>query len=147
MTAPVSWCGSFENTIRQQFFGLIDEELRPREDNIHFPTSVAIGEYGTMIQDLGGPTCATAALVGAAILLSGKLIWASSSPETSRHSRGAGPRLVDLDPMTIMQNALQSFSGDWSLVPPKANTIGPREILGARHRSFWLDGDLGAGVS
>jgi glucosamine-6-phosphate deaminase len=32
-------------------------------------------------------------------------------------------------------------------VPPKANTIGPREILGARHRSFWLDGDLGGGVS
>jgi glucosamine-6-phosphate deaminase len=32
-------------------------------------------------------------------------------------------------------------------VPPKANTVGPREILGARHRSFWLDGDLGGGVS
>jgi glucosamine-6-phosphate deaminase len=32
-------------------------------------------------------------------------------------------------------------------VPPKANTIGPREILGARDRSFWLDGDLGGGVS
>ena len=44
--------------------------------------------------------------------------------------------------MTIMQNALHSFGGDWSWVPPKANTIGPREILGARHRSFWLDGDL-----
>jgi glucosamine-6-phosphate deaminase len=49
--------------------------------------------------------------------------------------------------MTIMQNALHSFGGDWSWVPPKANTIGPREILGARHRSFWLDGDLGGGVS
>ena len=49
--------------------------------------------------------------------------------------------------MTIMQNALHSFGGDWSWVPPKANTIGPREILGARHRSFWLDGDIGGGVS
>ena len=49
--------------------------------------------------------------------------------------------------MTIMQNALHSFGGDWSWVPPRANTIGPREILGARHRSFWLDGDLGGGVS
>ena len=59
----------------------------------------------------------------------------------------AGARLVELHPMTIMQNALHSFGGDWSWVPPKANTIGPREILGARHRSFWLDGDLGGGVS
>lgn len=29
----------------------------------------------------------------------------------------------------------------------RANTIGPREILGAAHRSFWLDGDLGGGHS
>jgi len=28
-----------------------------------------------------------------------------------------------------------------------ANTIGPQQILGARDRSFWLDGDLGRGVS
>jgi glucosamine-6-phosphate deaminase len=49
--------------------------------------------------------------------------------------------------MTIMQNALHSFGGDWSWVPPKANTIGPREILGSKHRSFWLDGDLGGGTS
>jgi len=32
-------------------------------------------------------------------------------------------------------------------VPPKANTIGPAQIVGARDRSFWLDGDLGGGVS
>jgi hypothetical protein len=59
----------------------------------------------------------------------------------------AGPRLVELHPMTIMQNALHSFGGDWSWVPPKANTIGPQQILGARDRSFWLDGALGAGIS
>jgi glucosamine-6-phosphate deaminase len=59
----------------------------------------------------------------------------------------AGPRCVKLHPMTIMQNALHSFGGDWSLVPPKANTIGPAQIVRAKYRSFWLDGDLGGGVS
>jgi glucosamine-6-phosphate deaminase len=59
----------------------------------------------------------------------------------------ARARLVELHPMTIMQNALHSFSGDWSWVPPKAYSIGPRDILGARDRSFWLDGDIGGGVS
>lgn len=49
--------------------------------------------------------------------------------------------------MTIMQNALHSFSGDSSRVLPKANTIGPAQIVGARNRSFWLDGYIGGGVS
>jgi glucosamine-6-phosphate deaminase len=61
--------------------------------------------------------------------------------------RRASARIVELHPMTIMQNALHSFGGDWSKVPPKAATIGPAEILGAKERSFWLDGDLGSGVS
>ena len=37
----------------------------------------------------------------------------------------AGPRIVELTPMTIMQNALHSFGGDWSWVPPKAATHRP----------------------
>ena len=49
--------------------------------------------------------------------------------------------------MTIMQNALHSFSGDWSSVSPEAVTIGPRQIVVAKERSFWLDGYLGGGVS
>ena len=49
--------------------------------------------------------------------------------------------------MTVMQNALHSFGGDWSWVPPQAVTIGPRDIVGAHMRSFWLDGDLSGGVS
>ena len=44
--------------------------------------------------------------------------------------------------MTIVQNALHSFGGDWSWVPPEAVTSGPRDIMGAKHRRFWLDGDL-----
>ncbi|MEI6157509.1 MAG: hypothetical protein WCP87_03995, partial [Atribacterota bacterium] len=32
-------------------------------------------------------------------------------------------------------------------VPPKANSIGPAQIVGAKDRSFWLDGYIGGGVS
>jgi glucosamine-6-phosphate deaminase len=32
-------------------------------------------------------------------------------------------------------------------VPPKANSIGPLDILSAKPRSFWPDGDLGGGYS
>jgi glucosamine-6-phosphate deaminase len=62
---------------------------------------------------------------------------------TLEEYKEAPARIVELNPMTIMQNALHSFGGDWSWVPPKAASIGPRDILGARHRSFWLDGMCG----
>ena len=50
-------------------------------------------------------------------------------------------------PELIRMSLVRMFGGDWSWVPPKANTIGPREIVNAKHRSFWLDGDLGNGYS
>jgi glucosamine-6-phosphate deaminase len=147
VTAPLSWPGSFQRAMLDGFFGLIDRELRPPEDQIHFPTREAIGDYSARIEALGG-----ADVCYGGIGWSGHIaFW---EPQLGAEFDGdleawkaAGARLVELHPMTVMQNALHSFGSDWSWVPPRANTIGPREVLGARHRSFWLDGDLGGGVS
>jgi glucosamine-6-phosphate deaminase len=147
VTAPASWPGSFQRAMLDGFFGLIDAELRPPEAQIHFPTTDAIGDYSARIEALGG-----ADVCYGGIGWSGHIaFW---EPQLGAEFAGdldawkaAGARLVELHPMTVMQNALHSFGSDWSWVPPKANTIGPREVLGARHRSFWLDGDLGGGVS
>jgi glucosamine-6-phosphate deaminase len=147
VTAPASWRGSFQRAMWERFLGLIDRELRPREEQIHFPTTEALPDYSARIEDLGG-----------ADVCYGGIGWCGHIAFWESHLgqefdgdleayKQAGARLVELHPMTIMQNALHSFGGDWSWVPPKANTIGPREILGAKHRSFWLDGDLGGGVS
>jgi glucosamine-6-phosphate deaminase len=131
----------------ERFFGLIDPELRPPDDQIHFPTTEAIAGYSARIEDLGGADCCYGGIGWCGHIA----FWESHLGEEFEGDleayKQAGARLVELHPMTIMQNALHSFGGDWSWVPPKANTIGPREILGARHRSFWLDGDLGGGVS
>ena len=147
VTAPLSWPGSFQRAMLDGFFDLIDRELRPPEDQIHFPTTEAIGDYSARLEALGG-----ADVCYGGIGWSGHIaFW---EPQLGAEFDGdleafkrAGARLVELHPMTVMQNALHSFGSDWSWVPPKANTIGPREVLGARHRSFWLDGDLGGGVS
>jgi glucosamine-6-phosphate deaminase len=146
-TAPLSWVGSFQRAMQENFFGRIDRELRPPESQIHFPTTKMIDRYGDDIAEAGG-----------ADVCYGGIGWSGHIAFWEPHLgfewegdlgayKQAGPRLVDLHPMTVMQNALHSFAGDWSLVPPKANTIGPREILGARHRSFWLDGDSGGSLS
>jgi glucosamine-6-phosphate deaminase len=147
VTAPVSWPGSFQRAMLEGFFALVDPELRPPEDQIHFPTSDAITDYSARIEAAGG-----ADVCYGGIGWSGHIaFW---EPQLGAEFDGdleawkrAGARLVELHPMTVMQNALHSFGSDWSWVPPKANTIGPREVLGAKHRSFWLDGDLGGGVS
>ena len=147
VTAPLSWPGSFQRAMLDHFFGLVDQNLRPSESQIHFPTTDAIDDYSARIEELGG-----------ADICYGGIGWCGHIAFWESHLghefegdleayKRAGARLVELHPMTIMQNALHSFGGDWSWVPPKANTIGPREILGARHRSFWLDGDLGGGIS
>ncbi|HEU4983341.1 MAG TPA: hypothetical protein VFT88_11730 [Acidobacteriaceae bacterium] len=146
-TAPITWVGSFQRAMMASFFSKIDPELRPPEGQIHFPTKDALPAYGHMIEDAGG-----------ADVCYGGIGWCGHIAFWEAHLgfefgndmaayKKAGPRLVELHPMTIMQNALHSFGGDWSWVPSKANTIGPQQILGARDRSFWLDGALGGGVS
>jgi glucosamine-6-phosphate deaminase len=146
-TAPISWVGSFQKAMWESFLGCIDEDLRPPVDQIHFPTTEHVTTYSQQIADLGG-----------ADVCYGGIGWAGHIAFWEPHLgtefagdldayRSAGARLVELHPMTVMQNALHSFGGDWSWVPPKANTIGPVDILSARHRSFWLDGDLGGGFS
>lgn len=146
-TASITWVGSFQRAMMASFFSKIDPELRPPEGQIHFPTKEALPGYGRMIEDAGG-----------ADVCYGGIGWCGHIAFWEAHLgfefgndmaayKQAGPRLVELHPMTIMQNALHSFGGDWSWVPPKANTIGPQQILGARDRSFWLDGALGGGVS
>jgi glucosamine-6-phosphate deaminase len=131
----------------ESFFAEIDPELRPREENIHFPTREKVGDYSKLIEELGGAdVCYGGIGWGGHIAFWEPQLGDEFGDDLDAYVQ-AGARLVELHPMTIMQNALHSFGGDWSWVPPKANTIGPREIMGARHRSFWLDGDLGGGVS
>jgi glucosamine-6-phosphate deaminase len=146
-TAPADWEGSFATSMRQAFFLRIREELRPPEKSIHFPTHRNIADYHKMIEDDGGADCCYGGIGWCGHIAFWESHLGLEFGDDLAAYRKAHGRVVELNPMTIMQNALHSFGGDWSWVPPKAASIGPREILGARDRSFWLDGDLGGGVS
>src|SRR4051794_22875371 len=54
VTAPVSWAGSFQRAMLDRFFALVDPELRPPDEQIHFPTPEAIDGYSARIEALGG---------------------------------------------------------------------------------------------
>jgi glucosamine-6-phosphate deaminase len=146
-TPPANWPGSFQRSMMESFFMQIEEKLRPPLGQIRFPGRKNFKDYSKMIED-----------AGEADVCYGGIGWCGHIAFWEAHLglefgddlaayQKAGARLVELHPMTIMQNALHSFGGDWSWVPPRAYSIGPRDILGARDRSFWLDGDIGGGIS
>ncbi len=145
-TAPADWEGSFQKAMMESFFLAIDEDLRPPMEQIHFPTKEVLADYGKMIEDMGGADVCYGGIGWCGHIAFWEAHLGDEFGDDLEAYKKAGPRLVELHPMTIMQNALHSFGGDWSWVPPKANTIGPVQILGAKDRSFWLDGYLGGGV-
>jgi len=146
-TAPIDWAGSFQKAMMESFFLAIDEKLRPSKSQIHFPTKDVLPDYSQMIEDMGGADVCYGGIGWCGHIAFWEAHLGDEFGDDLEAYKQAGARLVELHPMTIMQNALHSFSGDWSWTPPKANTIGPKEILGAKYRSFWLDGYLGGGVS
>ena len=145
-TAPLDWPGSFQRAMFENFFDKIDEKLRPPRRQIHFPTRKEIASYSRRIEDEGGADCCFGGIGWCGHIAFWEAHLGLEIPDLDEWKR-QGARCVELHPMTIMQNALHSFGGGWSAVPPRANTIGPRDILGAKDRSFWLDGDLGGGIS
>jgi len=146
-TAPPDWDGSFQRAMWQEFFLRVNEDLRPPREQIHFPRTANIRDYSDMIADLGGADVCYGGIGWCGHIAFWEAHLGDEFGDDLDSYKQAGARLVELHPMTIMQNALHSFGGDWSWVPPKAATIGPRDIVGAKYRSFWLDGDLGGGVS
>lgn len=146
-TAPASWPGSFQMAMQRNLIQKIDPELRPPENQIFFPTSDTWKDYDKMIEDLGGADVCYGGIGWCGHIAFWESHLGLEFGDDLESFKQAGTRHVELHPMTIMQNALHSFGGDWSAVPPKAITIGPKQILGAKHRSFWLDGYLGGGVS
>ncbi|MEO6246313.1 MAG: hypothetical protein ABIQ12_12840 [Opitutaceae bacterium] len=135
--APESWEFGFMHAFKKYFWSQIDAKLRPPEKNIQGPSDKNIKVYGKMLADLGG----------ADICYSGPG-WAGhlafidpGAPEfaaaTLDEWKQMGPRVCTLHPLTIAQNSLHgSFgsSGDLAAVPPKAATIGPAEVIAAKHR-------------
>lgn len=134
--APETWEFGFMHAFKKYFWSEIDTKLRPPERNMQGPSDKNIKVYGKMLADLGG----------ADICYSGPG-WAGhlafidpGAPEfagTLEEWKQMGPRVCTLHPLTIAQNSLHGsfgMSGDLAAVPPKAATIGPAEVIAAKHR-------------
>ncbi|NWG12616.1 MAG: hypothetical protein HXY20_03680 [Acidobacteria bacterium] len=134
--APESWPFGFMHSFKKSFYANLDVKLRPPEKQIQGPTDRNIRDYGRMIADLGG-----ADICYSGPGWTGHLAFIEpDAPEfagTLSQWKKMGPRVCRLSPFTIAQNSLHGsfgMSGDLSAVPPKAATIGPAEVIAAKHR-------------
>ena len=139
-TAPKDWKGGFQYWMYRDLFDRIRPELRMPESQIHFPLTSNVNDYSAMIEDLGG-----------ADVCYGGIGWCGHIAFFEPHLGGPfvgdiegyleqGARIVDLHPITVCQNCLYAdagSAGDWSWVPPKAATIGPRDLKNSKLVSFW----------
>lgn len=138
--APETWPNSFLYNMKRNFYARLDPELRPPEEQIQGPTNENFRDYGKMIEDLGG-----ADVCYGGIGWCGHLAYIEPGSEAFRADsleewKKIGPRIVELTLITILQGTLGpewGKSGDWSWYPPKAATIGPAQIVGAKLRSSW----------
>ena len=134
--APETWRPGFFYSMKNSFYAKLDEALRPPEDQIRGPTNENINDYGKMLADLGGADCCYSGPGW-----TGHLAFIEpDAPEfdgSLEEWKQMGPRVCTLSPFTVAQNSLHGFfgmSGDLAAVPPKAATIGPAEVIGAKHR-------------
>lgn len=137
VTAPETWEFGFMHAFKKFFWSRIDPELRPPEKQVMGPTHRNIHDYGRMIADLGGADicyCGPGWTGHLAFIEPDVPEFAAASLEEWKQM---GPRICTLHPLTIAQNSLHGsfgMSGDLAAVPPKAATIGPAEVIAAKHR-------------
>ena len=137
--APLTYKAGFGYSFMKYLVGGIDEDLRMPLSQVHCPTNENKDSYTDMIIEAGGG--------GADICYSGPG-WAGhlafidpNAPEFAADSLeefcDLGARVVTLHPLTVAQNSLHGCfgqSGDIANVPPKAFSIGPKDVKLAKNR-------------
>ena len=139
--APITYGAGLGYSFVNHFYGKIREDLRPDISHWHYHSNENKGEgvYTRMIEDFGG---------GGADVVYSATGWpghtAFVDPGTEEFAADSleefltlGSRIVTETPLTIAENSLFSpmgAAGDVWAVPPKAATIGPKDIMEARDR-------------
>jgi glucosamine-6-phosphate deaminase len=134
---------SFARADMELCFKRIDSRLAMPESNLHFPRSGQFGEYGEAFDDVecvvmqGGQGEVKHWAFNDPLPREGR--WKDAPPPPEEYRRLA-TRIVDLHPMTVMQNARTSGGGNIALVPTQAATVGPVETWKAKKVSIWHAG-------
>ena len=134
---------SFARADLELCFNRIKKSLRMPEENIHFPRADNLDEYSASFDDAtclimqGGQGEVKHWAFNDPLKREGTYVDNPPSPEEYRKLK---TRVVDLHPMTIIQNARTSGGGVVSNVPSQAITVGPVETWKSEKVSIWHAG-------
>jgi glucosamine-6-phosphate deaminase len=132
----------FAKTDMEMCFNRIRPDLRMPAENIHFP-GVAPGDYTASWDEVrcvvmqGGQGEVKHWAFNDPPRREGEYVDEPPPPEVYRR---LGTRVVDLHPMTLIQNARTSGGGVVQNIPTQAVTVGPLETWKAEKVSIWHAG-------
>jgi glucosamine-6-phosphate deaminase len=133
---------SFARADMELCFNRIRPELAMPPENIHFPTADGVAyraswEQARCVVMQGGQGEVKHWAFNDPVRRKGAYADAPPSPEAYRQ---LGTRIVDLHPITLIQNARTSGGGVVQNVPSQALTVGPVETWKAEKVSIWHAG-------
>jgi glucosamine-6-phosphate deaminase len=134
---------SFERADRELCFDRIRPELRMPEANLHFPKVDTLADYSASYDAArclimqGGQGEVKHWAFNDPLKREGE--WCDSPPPPEEYMK-LPARVVDLHPMTIIQNARTSGGGKVADVPTQALTVGPVETMKSARVSIWQAG-------
>ena len=134
---------SFARTDAEMCFDHIEKRLAMPASNLHFPTG-DLAAYSALYDQVrcvvmqGGQGDVKHWAFNDPVKREGD--YADEPPSPAAY-RQLATRIVDLHPMTIMQNARTSGGGNIALVPTRAATVGPVETWKADKVSIWQAGN------
>jgi len=140
---PVTHPLSFEKADRELCFDRIQATLRMPEENLHFPKADLTGyieswNKARCVVMQGGQGDAKHWAFNDPLRREGHY---KDNPPSPEEYRKLGSCIVDLHPITIMQNARTSGGGVVQSVPSQALTVGPLETWKAEKVSIWQAGN------
>jgi glucosamine-6-phosphate deaminase len=140
--APLSHPLSFAKADMELCFNRIDHPLKMPESNIHFPKAdtteyIKSWESVRCMVMQGGQGDIKHWAFNDPLKREGKY---KDAPPTPEEFRQLTTRVVDLHPVTIMQNARTSGGGVVTGVPTQAITVGPVQTWQAEKVSIWQAG-------
>jgi len=147
-TLPPDNTASFEYSMKQAFFNPLGEYTIP-ESQRNFATKDNLPTYPEKIKALKDEGAKLVLVFGIGRMCH-IAFWEPQFAEdyaTEAEWKSAPYRIAaKLHPLTIEQNALTSFKSRTTLVPCRANTVGPGLFLQADYIIGGCDGTLGRGM-
>jgi glucosamine-6-phosphate deaminase len=147
-TLPPDNSGSFQNAMEKAFYGPLGDLTVPREQR-HFATKNQLPLYAAQIEALKkqGVQLVTVFGIGRMCHIA---FWephfAAEFDSVDEWKKQTHRLAAKLHPLTIEQNAITSFKSRTTLVPCRANSVGPGLFLESDKIIGGADGVLGRGM-